>query len=82
MSVWSLLRPIEITEIPKDHFVVVHPLDDSPEQKVDTTSLGAMPMTASVKLSLMALRGYLILMVLLVLYHVMDLSGAIGQHSR
>lgn len=82
MSVWSLLRPIEITEIPEDHFVVVHPLDDAPEQKVDTTSLGPMPMTTSVKLSLMALRGYLILMMFLVLYHVMDLAGAFGKHSR
>jgi len=82
MSVWSLLRPIEITEVPEDHFVVVHPLDDAPEQKMDTTSLGAMPMTVSVKLSLMALRGYLILMMLLVLYHVIDLAGAFGQRSR
>jgi hypothetical protein len=60
----------------------VHPLDDAPEQKVDTTSLGAMPMTTSVKLSLMALRGYLILMMLLVFYHVMDLAGAFGQRSH
>jgi hypothetical protein len=82
MSVWNLLRPIEITEVPENHFVVVHPLDDAPEQKVDTTSLGTMPITSSVKLSLMALRGYLILMMLLVLYHVMDLAGAFGQHSR
>lgn len=82
MSVWSLLRPIEITEIPEDHFVVVHPLDDAPEQKIDTASLGTMPMTAGVKVSLMALRGYLILMVLLVLYHVIDLAGAFGRHSR
>jgi hypothetical protein len=82
MSVLSLLRPTEINEVPENSFVVIHPLDDAPEQKVDTASLGPMPMTTSVKLSLMALRGYLILMVLLVLYHVMDLAGAFGQHSR
>jgi len=82
MSVLSFLRPTVVTEVPEDYFVVVHPLDDMPEQKVDTSALGPMPMTASVKLSLMALRGYLILMMLLVLYHVMDLAGAIGQHSH
>ncbi len=82
MGVFSLLRPTEIHEIPENHFVVVHPLDDAPEQKVDTESLGPMPMTMSVKLSLMALRGYLILMMLLVLYHVVDLAGGFGQHAH
>jgi hypothetical protein len=38
-----------------------------------------MSMTPSVRISLMALRGYLVLMMLLVLYHVIDLSGALGQ---
>jgi hypothetical protein len=37
-----------------------------------------MPMTASVRYSLMALRGYLILMMLLVLYHVIDLAGLVS----
>ena len=39
-------------------------------------------MTTSVKFSLMALRGYLILMMVLVLYHVIDLAGAFGKHSH
>lgn len=82
MSVLGFLRPTEITEVPENHFVVVHPLDDVPEQKVDTSTLGAMPMTASVRVSLMALRGYLVLMMLLVLYHVMDLAGAFGAHRH
>jgi len=82
MSVLGLLRPTAITEVPENHFVVVHPLDDVPEQKVDTSALGPMPMTVSVKLSLMALRGYLVLMMLLVLYHVMDLAGAFGSHGH
>jgi hypothetical protein len=82
MSVLGLFRLVTITEVPEDHFVVVHPLDDAPEQKVDTSVLPPMPMTASVKLSLMALRGYLVLMMLLVLYHVMDLAGAFGGHGR
>ena len=82
MSVMGLFRPTVITEVPQDQFVVVHPLDDIPEQKVDTSALGPMPMTISVKFSLMALRGYLVLMILLVFYHVMDLAGAFGHHSH
>ena len=39
-------------------------------------------MTVSVKLSLMALRAYLVHMMVLVLYHVMDLAGAFAQHAR
>jgi hypothetical protein len=82
MSVMNLLRPATITEIPENHFVVVHPLDDVPEQKVNSSGLGAMRMTTSVKLSLMSLRGYLILMMMLVLYHVMDLAGVFGPHAH
>jgi hypothetical protein len=41
-----------------------------------------MGMTASVKVSLMALRGYLVLMILLVLYHVIDLAGVFGQRAH
>ena len=82
MSVLSLLRPATVTEVPENHFVVVHPLDDVPEQKVNSSGLGTMPMTISVKLSLLALRGYLILMMFLVLYHVLDLAGVFGQHAH
>lgn len=82
MSVLGFLRPTPIREVPENHFVVVHPLDDQPEQKIDTSVLGPMPMTTSVKLSLLVLRGYLILMMLLVLYHVMDLAGAFGSPAR
>ena len=34
-----------------------------------------MPMTRSVRLSLLSLRAYLILMMLLVLYHVLGMAG-------
>jgi hypothetical protein len=61
-----------------NHFLVIHPLDDIPEQKVDTESLGPMPMTRSVKLSLLSLRAYLILMMLLVFYHVLGMAGLFG----
>jgi hypothetical protein len=57
-----------------ERYLVVHPLDDVPEQKVDTESLGPMPMTASVKWSLVSLRAYLVLMVALVFYRVLSLA--------
>ena len=56
-------------------YLVVHPLDDRPEEKVNTETLGPMPMTRTVKLSLMSLRAYLILMILLVAYHVLQIAG-------
>lgn len=59
----------------RNHYVVVHPLDDTPEEKVNTETLGPMPMTATVKWSLISLRGYLILMLMLVLLHVVQLAG-------
>ncbi len=58
-----------------ERYVVVHPLDDVPEEKVDTESLGPMPMTASVKWSLVSLRAYLLLMVALVFYRVLSLAA-------
>jgi hypothetical protein len=59
MTVLSLRKTTEINGVPENHFVVVHPLDDAPEDKVDTSALGPMAMTTSVKLSLMALREIL-----------------------
>jgi len=59
--------------------LVIHPLDDVQEQKVETKHLGPMRMTPAVRISLLALRGYLVLMMLLVLYHVLDLAGMFGR---
>jgi hypothetical protein len=59
-------------------YVVVHPLDDLPEEKVDIESLGPMPMTANVKWSLVSLRAYLVLMIALVFYRVLALAGLFG----
>jgi hypothetical protein len=70
----TMTSPMELKVAKENHFLVVHPLDDVPETKVDTAALGPMPMTRSVRLSLMSLRAYLILMVLLVVYHVMMLA--------
>jgi hypothetical protein len=57
------------------HYLVVHPLDDRPEVKVNTETLGPMPMTRTVRLSLLSLRAYLVVMILLVSYHVLQLAG-------
>jgi hypothetical protein len=61
-----------------NRYIVVHPLDDLPEEKVHTEELGPMSMTRSVRWSLLSLRGYLLLMCLLVLYHVLQLAGLFG----
>jgi hypothetical protein len=58
-------------------FTVVHPLDDVPEQKLETEHLGPMPMTTTVKICLYALRGYLLLMFGLLGFRVLQLAGAI-----
>ena len=76
----TLTNPIETKEF-TGHFVVIHPLDDVPEEKVDTESLGPMAMTTSVRISLVSLRAYLLLMMLLVFYHVLVLAGWLG-HSN
>ena len=69
----TMTNPMEITEN-RNHFLVVHPLDDVREEKVDTSALGPMPMTTAVRWSLFSLRAYLVLMILLVFYHVIDLA--------
>ena len=56
-------------------FLVIHPLDDFQERKDETKHLGPMKMTPAVRISLLVLRGYLVLMMMLVLYHVLDLAG-------
>jgi hypothetical protein len=65
--------------IDEREFLVIHPLDDVVEQKVETKHLGPMRMTPTVRISLLALRGYLMLMMLLLLYHVLGLAGLLGK---
>ena len=76
----TMTNPIELNEL-VNHFVVIHPLDDVREEKVDTENLGPMAMTASVRISLLSLRAYLVLMMLMVFYHVLDLAGLFGHHA-
>ena len=57
-----------------EFFYVIHPLDDLPEEKVKTDHLPPLGMTRSVRWSLFTLRAYLIIMMLLLGYHVVDLA--------
>ena len=59
-------------------FHVIHPLFDEPEEKIDVKSLGPMKMTGSVRYSLLALRVYLIMMVVLAFYRVISVAGLFG----
>jgi hypothetical protein len=81
MHFMPVTMDIDLNDLPENHYVVVHPLDDVPEEKVDTETLGPMPMTTSVKISLLALRSYLVIMVLLVLYHVLELARLFSHHT-
>jgi hypothetical protein len=65
----------------RGEFLVIHPLDDHPEEKVRSDHLPPLAMTLSVRLSLFTLRAYLLLMMLLLLYHVIDLAGLIAHHK-
>ena len=67
----------EMTQEERQFFSVIHPLDDEPEEKVDTEHLGPMQMTKTVRLCLFALRGYLLLMSGLLGYRVFQLAGLI-----
>jgi hypothetical protein len=60
-----------------EYFRVVHPLDDAPEQKCSSEGLGHIAMTPAVRVSLTVLRGYLIVMTLMLGYHVLNLAGVI-----
>jgi hypothetical protein len=62
-----------------ESFRVIHPLDDVPEEKCSSEALGHIAMTPAVRISLTVLRGYLILMTLMLGYHVLDLAGILRQ---
>ena len=63
-----------VTHYGPGSFTVVHPLDDQPEQKCSNESLGPMKMKGSVRTSLFVLRGYLVAMVGLVVYRVLEVT--------
>jgi hypothetical protein len=59
---------------------VVHPIDDVPEQKRSCDGLEPMAMTPAVRGSLFTLRGYLIVIVSLALYHIVSLFATGAHH--
>jgi hypothetical protein len=63
------------TQDVRPRFSLVHPLDDTPEEKVATEHLGPMRMTKTVRICLVALRGYLLLMLGLLVFRVWQLAG-------
>jgi hypothetical protein len=56
-------------------FCLVHPLNDAIETKCSSEGLGKIQMTLPVRVSLRILRGYLIVMTLMLVYHVLELAG-------
>jgi hypothetical protein len=62
-----------------EYFHVVHPLQDEPEAKCSTVGLGRIAMTRGVRISLTLLRGYLLVMFAMLLYHVLDLAGVLNR---
>jgi hypothetical protein len=65
------------TSYAPEYFRVIHPLDDAPEQKCSTEGLGHIATTPAVRISLTVLRGYLLVMSGMLLYHVLDLAGVL-----
>ena len=64
---------------PNPELRVVHPLDDIAEAKCSSAGLGHIQMTPAVRISLRILRGYLILMTFMLVYHVLDLAGVLSR---
>jgi hypothetical protein len=67
----------EMAQEERQIFSIVHPLDDEAEEKVDTEHLGPMQMTRTVRICLLALRGYLLLMFGLLGFRVLQLAGVV-----
>lgn len=80
MTLKSETRHFETQQ--RDPHLVVHPLFDRPEEKVDTVNTPPMQLTRTVKAALLAMRGYLILMALMLTYHFLDLAGILGHHVK
>ncbi len=74
-----MITPINATKQPV--LYVVHPLDDAPELKRSPEGLGFIHMSRSVKASLVTLRVYLILIMVLAIYRLLDLIGVFGHHA-
>ena len=54
-------------------------MDDEPEAKCTTDGLAPMEVTPSVRFSLVLLRGYLMVMAAMLVYHVLHVTGVFGK---
>jgi len=74
----TTLNGFEAPERPSH--VIIHPLFDEPEAKVDVRALGPMKLSRGARIALSSLRVYFIAMVLLAAYRVLDFAGLFGKH--
>ncbi len=66
----------------QEEFVVIHPMfSTSPKQSVAAQELGRMPMSKTVRVSLLLLRCYLILLFMLLGFHMLDQAGVFKHHA-
>ncbi len=75
----TIINDIESMENQAEMYELIHPLYDAPEVKHSAEEMGPMAMALGVKLSLFALRAYLIVMILLVFYSVLHQAGVFGH---
>jgi|GEM_PF-1080098 hypothetical protein len=61
---------------------VIHPLDDIHEQKCTSEGLGLMQLTTTARISLAALRVYLIAMTCIILYRTLTLAHVFTHHAH
>ncbi len=66
------LNSVDFVETHAEPFVVIHPLDDTPEQKRNGSDLGLIKMGKGVKLVLCVLRIYLFLVIGLAGYRLVE----------
>ena len=51
MHFMPVTMDINLNDLPENRCLVIHPLNDVPQEKIDTSNLGPMAMTPSVKIS-------------------------------
>lgn len=66
---------LKAKDIENESYIVVHPLFDVPEEKIDTDSVKPLVMSKTVIWSLISLRAYLVIMVGLAFYRTFVLAG-------
>lgn len=77
----TTLNGFEAPEVPaRAARVIVHPLYDEPEVKIDVRALGPMKLSRGARVALNCLRFYFIAMVLLAGYRVLEFAGLFGKH--